>query len=124
MIGFILGVIFGALLVGALGAKWALDQRKSGIDYKDRWQRAVEYLDTEGKLTDKQVQKLLGGAKTAGAPAALPQEQLDGMISSHRCKLEVDRAKAGYPPADDLGGMISSHVATVMEARLKYAGRR
>lgn len=135
ILAWLLGVFAGVVLL------WlALPSRlKRHVDYKQRWEDAVALLGTQGRLTEEQVKKITApqpAVKTLPPPAALTvriahqgnpemrmppsletRQALRSMASWDRAELEIDRARRGLPPADDLRGMASWDVKDVLQAR-------
>lgn len=93
-------------------------------EYRKRWLDALELMKSEGQISDEQVKKL-----TAEAAPPQPVQQMSrarqmDMSTWDRRDLEIERAKHGLAPADDLRGMASWDIRDVEEARIKYASRR
>jgi hypothetical protein len=104
--------------VGAAGAFAFLQlvhgaRRKSDEQrYKDRWSSAVQLLHDRGQLTDAQLQLI--------RPPEEDRLPTGTGFSEDRAKVEIERAKAGLPPADNLKGMFSEDQARVKRARIKH----
>ncbi len=94
------------------------DQR----EYQQLWSEAVNLLAFNGQISEAQLEAIR--PKQRQISAALPPSdnnlpQGEG-FSSDRRKIEIARAKAGLPPADNLRGMFSADVRQVHEARITY----
>lgn len=137
LLSFGLGTASGAYVLYRI-----LPQRlRQHADYRERWQAAVRLLGAEGRLTGEQVAEIL--APAAGQPSpgpvqpasSLPRpaasargkaaagtslQVLHGMFSKDRRDLEIERARNGLPPLDDLAGMFSSDIREVMKARARH----
>lgn len=89
------------------GARRRADEQR----YKDRWSAAVRLLKDGGQLTDAQLQQI--------RPPEEDRLPTGVGFSEDRAKVEIERAKAGLPPADNLKGMFSEDRARVERARIK-----
>jgi len=104
--------------VGAAGAFAYLQlvhgsrRRADEQHYKDRWSSAVQLLHEKGRLTDAQFQQI--------RPPEEDRLPTGIGFSEDRAKIEIDRAKAGLPPADNLKGLFSEDRARVERARIKH----
>lgn len=75
--------------------------------YKEAWSAAIDKLLEDGKLTDAQFKRIL------------PRLREGEGFSQDRAKIEIARAKAGLPPADNLANMFSDDRAAVELARIE-----
>jgi hypothetical protein len=104
--------------------------RAEDLTYKDKWMAAVKLLGEEGRLTPEQIEQITGPkhqpVKELNDELLLypDQKQFRSMSSWDRRDLEVQRARQGLPPADDLKGMSSWDRKDVLKARMKFADRR
>jgi hypothetical protein len=94
-------------------------QRIEGINYKQRWENALELLAGEGRLTEEEV-----AAITESPEPEEAENPYADMYSEDRAEVAVARAKNGLPPDDDLADMYSEDRAEVLAARAKYARRQ
>ena len=103
-------VATGIAMMAAQRSKHAAKMRADEQKYEKRWLEAIELLKSNGQLTEEQVKSIM-------PPVELPQ----GVgTSSDRCAVEIARAEAGLPPADNLLGMTSSDATAVKKARIKH----
>jgi hypothetical protein len=133
----ILAVTLGTGMVAGAIVLWLLlpGRLKHHIDYKQRWEKAVTLLGTQGQLTDEQVRQLQGPvAVVQAAPAddlrgvATRQPWLEAgtlrllhtMAPWDRRDAEIARARAGQAPLDDLWDMPTWDIRDVLEARSRY----
>lgn len=134
IVWLVLGGSFGSV-IGAFAA-WRATLRYvrpkiENIDYKDRWETAVEVLMYEGRLTEDELQRITAptapvlrapeGSMLLTEAIEVDQSTLYKMFSSDRRAIEIARAQAGLPQQDDLKGMYSSDIRAVMLARAKGA---
>jgi hypothetical protein len=141
VIAFTLGVLAGLLFIFRL-LPARFKRRPQNVDYKERWLAAVSLLGDTGRLTDEQVRRI--SAPSGEQPSCSPppvvavsslkrvtsttntittttsQSVLHRMATWDRRDLEVSRAQAGLPPADDLRGMASWDVRDVLNARAEH----
>lgn len=137
-----LAVAIADLAVGICLGLWARKvPRPQNIDYKERWEAAVKLLGDTDRLTKEEVQQITEPAARPSQPADSLQPQpssqpidnsppvppatatlrsLHRMASWDRKDIEIERAKAGLPPVDDLFGMTSWDVRDVLKARARY----
>jgi hypothetical protein len=111
------------------GAQLALAEVKKrsiqNIDYKERWLLATSLLEGEGRITQNELRQLGLGGSIVPAIESTPEEQerktrqkhLNQLTSYHRRMLEVDRAKNGQPPMDNLNGLSAVDLHYVLQAR-------
>lgn len=142
-----IGAFIGAMVMWtALLDEVRTAKQAKNVNYKERWRAAVVLLGETGQLTAEQVKTITApkAAKTRAQPAAQPvqparpiqqrpverlsadpshaarQRQLRGMATWDRAAIEVERAKNGLPPVDDLAGMATWDKADVLKARARY----
>lgn len=121
MIAFAMGLLGGGGAVAVTALRFF---RPRQVDYKERWLQAVRLLGQEGRVTDEQLASLKGPVP-ARPRAPFPsqgnaQRELNTMHSSDRRTLEIERARNGLPPLDNLNGMHSSDKRQVLAARTRY----
>jgi|GEM_PF-3190243 len=85
------------------GARRKADEHR----YKEAWAAAIDKLLEDEKLTNEQFWKIL------------PRLREGDGFSQDRAKVEIARAKAGLPPADNLANMFSDDRAAVELARIE-----
>lgn len=132
VVTFIAGGAAGVTAGVLFARKVITDQANKEIEeYRQRWKKALALLNSEGKITDKQLEaatdthqkQVVVSAPTpvASTTTSWPtQRQLSSMWSEERRKLEIQRAEAGLAPVDSLNGMWDSDVRKVLEARLRH----
>lgn len=120
---------------GTMGTVVGLVLAKDKIDdYRKRWETATNLLKqiedgqdpvkvlAAAKAKSAEVQRVTTKTKTqVSKPPNWPsQRELNSMWSEDRKKLEIERAEAGLPPADNLNGMWSEDKKKVLRARMKH----
>lgn len=121
-------IIFFLLGGGVFSAATALVMRRrsratDGGEYKQLWGEAINLLATNGQVTDEQLKRIMPTRQNATPSRDQGLPQGEG-FSEHRRDIEVARARAGLPPADNLKGMFSEHVCEVHQARIMYGTAR
>lgn len=122
IIAFILPVVLLAgIFLGVTGTLRLIPKgRTVNIDYRQRWEDAVALLG-EGQLTDEQVRKISPEPSRVAVIHDKPTPEilrtLHSMASWDRKTIEIQRARNGLPPVDDLAGMASWDKKAVLLAR-------
>ena len=137
LITFACGMLSGALLLWSLLPARA--RKPEHVDYRQRWEDAVGLLGNQGQLTKEQVEQITVPQpqqvavreviKEVPAQYSLQTEvrvssstarTLHSMATWDRAAIEIERARNGKPPVDDLDGMASWDKAAVLKARAKW----
>lgn len=132
VIAFLAGIAMGATILWSLLS--ARIKHPEHIDYKQRWEDAVGLLGAQGQLTKEQVDRITVPQEVReqslppvhqqlplppNMPSAATQRQLHSMATWDRAAIEIERARNGLPPVDDLTGMASWDKKAVLIARAK-----
>ena len=123
-------IFLGGMISGAAALLFLRPRRiMRHTDYRERWEEAVKLLGSQEQLTAEQVSRLLNGDVTTPGHArdpvpAVTQKELHSMPSWDRKSIEIARAKAGLPPADNLTGMASWDKRDVLTTRARYGLER
>lgn len=143
LIAFIMPVVFLAGIAIGAAALWRLlparTRKPEHIDYKQRWEDAVGLLGNQGQLTKEQVEQITVPQPPQAAVKEVIKEvpaqyslqtevrissstarTLHSMATWDRAAIEIERAKNGKPPIDDLDGMASWDKAAVLKARARW----
>jgi hypothetical protein len=139
-------ILLGVLALGMLGGAgllWfflpARIRKPEHIDYRQRWEDAVRLLGNQGQLTEEQVKQITVpqppqvavrevirevpaqySLRTEVRVSSSTARTLHSMATWDRAAIEIERAKNGKPPVDDLDGMASWDKAAVLKARAKW----
>jgi hypothetical protein len=129
-VSFLLGFLIGAPIAGfgvwvAARIVFTAAAEAQIEKYRKRWLDALELMKSEGQISDAQLKEI---TKAAEPPAPKLNDKgrpiYRSMASWDRRDLEIERARAGLEPEDDLRGMASWDIRDVQEARIKYAKKR
>lgn len=120
VITFVIGIMIGATALFFM----IPGHYKKNIDYKERWESALDILTHENKITRAQFRQLMGIEEVPPEPRELRQYDLERLSSIDRRKIAVKRAELGLPPVDDLDGMFGWDAYRVSRARTAAELRR
>ena len=114
-------LLFGAgsgsvITAVAIRARHGARMKADASKYESLWSEAVSLLHVNGQISDEQLKALMP-PEAKDPYAHLPEGE---GFSSDRRKIEVARAEAGLPPADNLRGMFSDDVRKVQVAQIKH----